>query len=203
MDRLSIWFELHNIPLELFNQKGISCIASIIGVSLYTDKFTALRQRLVFAKVCIEVKAGCKISKEIKVVMHSGKIMKGKVVIPWMSAHVCIANCLGMMIGLVCRIRLFNNNIVKQDLVVENLIDLKGKSPMIQSVGLPIANKGVIVDVSLVVGSLNSKPKPHADFINRFEKLREEFTLEDEIKDDDEMDQMDKENDPLFFSKYA
>ncbi|XVF72982.1 hypothetical protein PTKIN_Ptkin12aG0164700 [Pterospermum kingtungense] len=46
-----------------------------------------MQQRLVFVKVCVEVEAGAKIPKEIKVLMHSGKIMKVRVVIPWIPAR--------------------------------------------------------------------------------------------------------------------
>ncbi|XVF78444.1 hypothetical protein PTKIN_Ptkin14bG0133700 [Pterospermum kingtungense] len=63
MDSLPVWVQLSNIPLELFHQKGIGCIASAID----------------------------SIPKEIEVVLKSGKIVKVQVYVPWLPAK-CL-NC--------------------------------------------------------------------------------------------------------------
>ncbi|XVF76126.1 hypothetical protein PTKIN_Ptkin13bG0240800 [Pterospermum kingtungense] len=63
MDSLSMWVRLGNIPLELFHQKGIGCIAS-----------------------AIEIGVSVTVPIEIEVVLRSGKIVKVKVNISWIPA---------------------------------------------------------------------------------------------------------------------
>ena len=41
MAKLSVWIQLDNIPFELFTQKGLSDIASALGIPFYMDKITA------------------------------------------------------------------------------------------------------------------------------------------------------------------
>ena len=67
MTKLPIWIQMNNVPLELFTQKGISHIASVLGKPLYMDSFTAKQQRLAYAKVCVEVEATMEISSHIEV----------------------------------------------------------------------------------------------------------------------------------------
>ncbi|XVF68220.1 hypothetical protein PTKIN_Ptkin10aG0187500 [Pterospermum kingtungense] len=198
MDRLPIWFELHNVPLELFNQKGISYIASAIGNPLYTDKFTALQQRLVFAKVCVKVEACAKIPKEIEVVMRSGKVMKKKSVQQqqWVPKKTTSKSF------LIPEEKCMDSEVLKEDMIVNNAsfieskADLKGKSPVIQSEG-SIARKGLMVDLSSATGGSSSNSLPHADSVNRFEKLREELPLDEVIQDEDVLEHDDKENESL------
>ena len=65
MEKLPIWIQLSNIPLELFMQKRLSYIASAVGTSLYMDQITASQQRLAFAKICVEIEASMEIPKSI------------------------------------------------------------------------------------------------------------------------------------------
>ncbi|KAK8694142.1 hypothetical protein V6N13_071699 [Hibiscus sabdariffa] len=60
LERMSIWVQLYNVPLELFSRK-VSYISSAIGVPLYMDSVTASRERFEFAKVCVEVVVGHRI----------------------------------------------------------------------------------------------------------------------------------------------
>ena len=83
MSRLLIWIQLSNIPLELFTQKGLSYIASALGVPLYMDHITAKQQRLTFAKICIEIKATKDIPSAIEVRLQDGSIVSVSVEIPW------------------------------------------------------------------------------------------------------------------------
>ena len=41
MEKLPVWIHLGNVPLELFNQKGLSYITSTSGNPLYMDRITA------------------------------------------------------------------------------------------------------------------------------------------------------------------
>ena len=53
MEKLPVWIHLDNVPLKLFNQKGLSYNASAIGNPLYMDRITAGQQRLAFAKAFV------------------------------------------------------------------------------------------------------------------------------------------------------
>ena len=53
---IPIWVNFYGIPLELWNPKGISFIASFIGKPLRVDDITASRRRITYARVCIEVR---------------------------------------------------------------------------------------------------------------------------------------------------
>ncbi|XVF65390.1 hypothetical protein PTKIN_Ptkin09bG0244800 [Pterospermum kingtungense] len=84
MDSLPIWIQLSNLPLELFHQQGIGCIASAVGKPLFTDRITAQQLRLSYARVCVEIVVIDSIPKEIEVVLKSGKIVKVQVSVPWL-----------------------------------------------------------------------------------------------------------------------
>ncbi|XP_020245434.1 uncharacterized protein LOC109823568 [Asparagus officinalis] len=51
-----MWVQFPRLRLNLWSSTGISTIASLIGKPLTTDKLTATRQRLSYARVLIEVK---------------------------------------------------------------------------------------------------------------------------------------------------
>ena len=57
ISRLPIWVHFYNIPLEYWNQEGLSYIASMIGKPLHVDKMTASRRRITYARICIEIDA--------------------------------------------------------------------------------------------------------------------------------------------------
>ena len=57
LDRVLVWVKLYNVPLEYWTVKGLSCVASAIGVPLHTDLTTLLRKRLSYARVCVEIEA--------------------------------------------------------------------------------------------------------------------------------------------------
>ncbi|XP_020242573.1 uncharacterized protein LOC109820787 [Asparagus officinalis] len=51
-----IWVQFPNLRLNLWNSTGISKVASLIGCPITTNKLTATRQRLSYARVLLEVK---------------------------------------------------------------------------------------------------------------------------------------------------
>ena len=83
MDKLLVWIKLGNVPLELFTQRGLSYIASAIGVPLYMDQITAKKQRLSFAKICIELESTKEIPCAIDVKLRDGSLVLVFVEIPW------------------------------------------------------------------------------------------------------------------------
>lgn len=52
---IPIWINLRNVPLHLWNSKGLGKLASFIGVPLLLDKQTATRSRMTYARICVEV----------------------------------------------------------------------------------------------------------------------------------------------------
>ncbi|KAK8615747.1 hypothetical protein V6N13_017329 [Hibiscus sabdariffa] len=87
LQKMQIWVQLHNVPLELFSRKGLSYIASAIGSPLYMDSVTASRERLEFAKVCVEITAGVSIPKWIEVQLGDGSFASIRVFVPWLPSH--------------------------------------------------------------------------------------------------------------------
>ncbi|PKI39155.1 hypothetical protein CRG98_040456 [Punica granatum] len=84
MKRMPIWVQLRKIPLQYFHPKGISYIASAIGKPLYMDRATAIRSRLDYAKVCVEVEVENEIPQFLSVDLGNGYIVEVLVDIPWM-----------------------------------------------------------------------------------------------------------------------
>ncbi|KAK8655823.1 hypothetical protein V6N13_108389 [Hibiscus sabdariffa] len=69
---------------ELFTRIGLSYIASAIGVPLYMDSITDSRQRVAFAKVCVELPADAIIPKFVKVQIRDGSFVSIAVDVPWL-----------------------------------------------------------------------------------------------------------------------
>ncbi|KAF5204037.1 hypothetical protein FRX31_006377, partial [Thalictrum thalictroides] len=62
---LPIWIKVYHIPKELWSPKGISFIASLLGLPLCMDEKTLKRTRLEFAKICVEIPVGFDFSKSL------------------------------------------------------------------------------------------------------------------------------------------
>ncbi|XP_039068117.1 uncharacterized protein LOC120214236 [Hibiscus syriacus] len=69
---------------ELFSKKGLSYIASVIGKPLYMDSITATRERLEYARVCVEISARSQILNFIDVVMCDESIVRIRVSVTWL-----------------------------------------------------------------------------------------------------------------------
>ncbi|XVF57183.1 hypothetical protein PTKIN_Ptkin06aG0183500 [Pterospermum kingtungense] len=66
---------------ELFTQRGIGCVASVLGRALYTDRITSQRKRLAFARVCVEIQVTKEIPKKIEVLLR-GRVVEVMVYVP-------------------------------------------------------------------------------------------------------------------------
>lgn len=55
LNRLPIWVQLHDVPLQLWTAPGLSYIASSVGRPLYADGMTETGKRISYAKICVEV----------------------------------------------------------------------------------------------------------------------------------------------------
>ena len=83
MEKPPIWIHLSNISLELFTQKGLSYIASAVGISLYTDWIIASQERLAFAKIYVEIETIMEIPRFIEVGMQDGSVVIVYVHVSW------------------------------------------------------------------------------------------------------------------------
>ncbi|KAK8573995.1 hypothetical protein V6N13_096992 [Hibiscus sabdariffa] len=84
LGRIPVWVHLNGIPLELFSKRGLSYIASAIGSPLYMDGVTASKQRLAYAKVCVEVSTASSIPSSVDVILQNGLSVSIGVDVPWL-----------------------------------------------------------------------------------------------------------------------
>ncbi|GAB2302720.1 hypothetical protein Dimus_036715 [Dionaea muscipula] len=66
LSRIPVWASFFNIPLEYWTAAGLSKIASVVGRPLHLDRYTASRERLAYARVCIEVDAARPCHREVR-----------------------------------------------------------------------------------------------------------------------------------------
>ncbi|KAK8556125.1 hypothetical protein V6N13_070194 [Hibiscus sabdariffa] len=90
LDVAPVWVKLWHVPLELFSQQGLGYLASALGKPLYTDRSTALKLQLEFAKVCIEVEANFSMPSSITVDLGYGNYVEVGVELDWAPPH-CVA----------------------------------------------------------------------------------------------------------------
>ncbi|KAK8577858.1 hypothetical protein V6N13_076537 [Hibiscus sabdariffa] len=81
---VQVWVHLRNVPVELFTKRGLSYITSAIGTPLYMDGITAARQRLAYAKVCVELSVEVVVPRFITVVLCNRTKVSVGVEVPWM-----------------------------------------------------------------------------------------------------------------------
>lgn len=69
--------------MELFTNEGISHIASAIGISLFMDKAIELRNRLSFARACLEISQESPLPSYIHVEIEDFGSIEIDVEYPW------------------------------------------------------------------------------------------------------------------------
>ncbi|XP_026398606.1 uncharacterized protein LOC113294425 [Papaver somniferum] len=69
-----IWINMRNVPLHLWNVKGLGKLASFIGVPLMLDKQTATRSRMNYAMVFVEVTVDSDLPSHIDALVGNTKI---------------------------------------------------------------------------------------------------------------------------------
>ncbi|XP_039032991.1 uncharacterized protein LOC120168280 [Hibiscus syriacus] len=84
LTKILVWVHLFNVPLELFSRVGLSYIASAIGIPLSMDNIIALKSRLEFAKVYVEIGVNDTIPKFIDVAIKDGQKTSIYVEVPWL-----------------------------------------------------------------------------------------------------------------------
>lgn len=78
-----VWIHFPNLKLHLWSITSLSKFTSVIGKPLFTDKITAERERITFARVCVEVKVGDPLPMYITTKRPDGRIIEQKVEYEW------------------------------------------------------------------------------------------------------------------------
>ncbi|XP_026451813.1 uncharacterized protein LOC113352177 [Papaver somniferum] len=58
-----VWMNFRNVPLFMWNNKGLSMIASYLGKPLMMDTQTLNKTRMSYARICVEVGVNCEFSE--------------------------------------------------------------------------------------------------------------------------------------------
>ncbi|XP_038991415.1 uncharacterized protein LOC120114653 [Hibiscus syriacus] len=74
-----LWGKASSIKGLGFRKRGLSYIASVVGKPLHMDSITAARERLEYARLCVEVPAGSSIQDHIDVVLSDESVAKIRV----------------------------------------------------------------------------------------------------------------------------
>lgn len=77
-----VWVQLPGLHSRLWTPKNLSSIVSFIGTPVTSDKMTAQRTRLDFARVLVEVKTGADLPAEIPIDGPKGRMMQ-EVIYEW------------------------------------------------------------------------------------------------------------------------
>jgi hypothetical protein len=93
--RVPVWVRLYNVPLEYWTIKGLSCVASAIGVPLHADHTTLLRKRLSYARVCVEIDASKTLVKEYDLRCPNGLFITISAEYEWIPSKCSNCNVFG------------------------------------------------------------------------------------------------------------
>lgn len=83
LNRIPIWVQFYNLPLEYWTAPGLSYVASAIGRPLYADSMTEKCKRLSYARVCVEVEVGAFLPSSFWLRLGNGKEVEIKAHYPW------------------------------------------------------------------------------------------------------------------------
>ncbi|KAF9599693.1 hypothetical protein IFM89_001639 [Coptis chinensis] len=91
---LPVWVKLMNLPKQLCTDDGLDYVASLIGNPKCMDQATKLRQRLNFAKFCVEVPVDHEYKKSVRIKMNE-KEMDIDLEYPWIPLPLSTCKNLG------------------------------------------------------------------------------------------------------------
>ena len=91
MVEVPVWVRFPNLKLHLWSTQVLSRLASAVGKPLFTDKMTADKDRITFARVCVEIKVGAKLPEVVMVQDETGNIVEQKIEYEWLP--VSCGNC--------------------------------------------------------------------------------------------------------------
>lgn len=83
---ISAWIKFHKLPLECWIEVGLSHIASTVGKPIHVDKATHKKQRLDYARICIELEVGNDLPTEV-VIKSNGELVVVEMEHQWLPSQ--------------------------------------------------------------------------------------------------------------------
>ena len=87
LKNIPLWVSFPGLPLHLWGEEALSTVSSVLGIPLYSDKNTATKSRLAFARVCIDFMGNKPLLESITVEDELGLSYEQKVVYEWKPPH--------------------------------------------------------------------------------------------------------------------
>lgn len=95
LNKLPLWIQLYNVPLQYWTEAGLSYLASAVGKPLYADAMTESTSRISYAKICVEVDAQSPLPHSIDLTTSTGRMVKVGVKYPWRPLRCVACNIFG------------------------------------------------------------------------------------------------------------
>ncbi|KAI8573389.1 hypothetical protein RHMOL_Rhmol01G0273400 [Rhododendron molle] len=83
LQKIPLWAQFYNVPLELWTAAGLSYVASAVGKPLYADSVIEQCKRLNYAKICVEIDVNSELPESFDVVLANGACFTINVWYPW------------------------------------------------------------------------------------------------------------------------
>lgn len=87
LDAVPVWVKLPDLKLHYFNATVLSGLGSLIGKPLFMDKLTTTQNRIAFARICVEIKAGEEPPRVIYFIDENGKECMQEVLYEWVPSQ--------------------------------------------------------------------------------------------------------------------
>ncbi|GAV92087.1 DUF4283 domain-containing protein, partial [Cephalotus follicularis] len=69
---MPVWVKLKGVPIQFWNKVGLSYIASVLGKPIQMDATTMSRYALLYARVCVDMKATSDFPESITLELEDG-----------------------------------------------------------------------------------------------------------------------------------
>lgn len=83
LEKIPIWVQFYNVPFEYWTARGLSHIASSVGVPLYADEPTEKCERLNFGRICVEVNLDSSFPDSFELRFPNGDSVEVGIQYPW------------------------------------------------------------------------------------------------------------------------
>lgn len=82
-DRIPVWIQLPGLNLDLWSYSNLSKVASYVGIPITTDACTAVKNRMAYARVLVEVPLEAKLPDKIPMTCFEWNVYHQQVVYEW------------------------------------------------------------------------------------------------------------------------
>lgn len=160
--RVPIWAQFYQDPLELWNEAGLSYVASAVGVPLHADSLTENCDCLSYARICVEVEVGSELPDTVDV-EYKVKAVTIAVKYPWRPVKCLECHLFGHS-AEQCAAKVHGTKHQRSEWVVKPVVAPGGERGMTATVhDMGSIGLGVDEPVSTVVGlATSSDPVSHS-----------------------------------------